>query len=71
MSALNAALLLTLLALAAWFDLRRRCIPNALPSAVAVLWLVAAAQGPAAPAIAEVATGAALLAAGIVVWRLG
>jgi prepilin peptidase CpaA len=71
MSALNAALLLTLLALAAWFDLRRRCIPNALPSAVAVLWLVAAAQGPAAPAIAGVATGAALLAAGIVVWRLG
>ena len=71
MSLLVAALLLTLLALAAWFDLRQRRIPNALPAAVAALWLAAAAQGSAESVILGCATGAALLTVGILVWRLG
>ncbi|MGD9509897.1 MAG: prepilin peptidase [Geminicoccaceae bacterium] len=71
MSVLLAALLLTLLALAAWSDLRLRRIPNALPAAVAALWLVAAAQGSVEAVVFGFSVGAALLLAGIAVWRFG
>ena len=41
MSAPTALALLALLGLAAWFDLRRRQIPNAVVAAIALLWLAA------------------------------
>jgi prepilin peptidase CpaA len=70
MSTLYACLLLPL-ALAAWCDLHRRRIPNALPAGIAALWLVAAVQGAAGTPLTGLATGAALLAIGMAVWRCG
>lgn len=66
-----ACALAALLAAAAWSDLCRRRIPNALPAAIVGLWLLAAAQGVAPAAIAAAATALALLAAGMMVWRCG
>lgn len=63
--------LAAILLAAAWSDLCRRRIPNAVPAAITALWLLAVAQGVAPAPIAASATAVVLLAAGIVVWRCG
>ncbi|MEK0086143.1 A24 family peptidase [Benzoatithermus flavus] len=64
--------LLLLLVSASWQDIRRRQIPNAIPSSIAALWAVHALSA-ADPTLALAAIGvaSAVLAAGFAVWRLG
>ena len=63
--------LVALLGIAALSDLRHRRIPNEIPASVALLWLIALALGVAGSPLLGLATGLGLLAAGILVWRLG
>ena len=63
--------LVALLGIAALSDLWHRRIPNEIPASVALLWLIALALGVAGSPLLGLATGLGLLAAGILVWRLG
>ena len=67
MSLLIAAILLVLLGLAAWLDIDRRRIPNAIVAAMALLWLPYALHNHPARVPASLAAAAAVLALGMVV----
>ena len=59
---------------AAWTDWRWRMVPNAIPAALACLWLVAVAGRPEllnATVLASVLCGGAALAAGVAGYALG
>lgn len=71
MSAPFAAMLLALLAAAAWLDLRRRLIPNWLVAGVVLLWLVAQATGQASAWWQNGVIGLGMLLAGMAVWHMG
>ena len=71
MSLLLGSVLLILLGLAAWLDLDQRRIPNWIVAAIALLWLPYALHSFPAPMPGSLATAAAVLALGMVVWRLG
>jgi prepilin peptidase CpaA len=72
MSTLLGLMLLALLAVASWTDLASRRILNAVPAAVALLWLAAPLAGvPAQAPLASIVGASAVLAAGMLVWRVG
>jgi prepilin peptidase CpaA len=63
--------LLVLLGLAAWQDLSRRRVPNAIVVAVMVLWTAHALSSGPAGAVEAVGVATAVLAVGFAAWRLG
>lgn len=69
-AALGTALLLPL-GVAAWHDLRWRRIPNEATLAVVALWMAHALLGGAPRPGDALTAAAAILALGIVAWRLG
>ena len=71
MSTPHVLALLALLGLAAWFDCRRRQIPNAVVGGVVLLWLAALATGDAGAFWPNAPIAVAVLLAGMVVWRCG
>jgi len=71
MSHLYASSLLVPLALAAWWDLRHRRIPNEISLTIVALWLGAVALGVSGPKLAAIGTGMSLLVLGILAWRCG
>ncbi|HEX6010902.1 MAG TPA: A24 family peptidase [Geminicoccaceae bacterium] len=70
MSLLLGLVLLILLGLAAWLDIDQRRIPNRIVAAIALLWLPYALHSFPARMPGSLATAAAVLALGMVVWRL-
>jgi prepilin peptidase CpaA len=70
MSLLLGLVLLVLLGLAAWLDVDQRRIPNSIVAAIALLWSPYALHSFPARMPGSLATAAAVLALGMVVWRL-
>jgi prepilin peptidase CpaA len=66
-----ALALVALLALAVWLDLWQQRIPNVIVAAVALLWLPYALCSYPDRVLGSLATGAVVLAIGMITWRLG
>ena len=70
MSFVFAPALLILLGFAAWLDLDQRRIPNAIVAAIGLLWPPYALYDDPSAMPTSLATAAAVLALGMIVWRL-